>query len=263
MMKGKQHAGIEGEEAFINGVRARINELLAAELPDFSRIPEGGKMLRARLVYAVGGRNPDAAAAVELMHGGSLLHDDIIDNGILRRGRPAFWKTHGAKGAILLGDMHFFLALKLLNGRPQMQQDLIEMAGMVCKAAAEEELCGASARYLELARQKTGPLFAFAASAGAPDTQSRAALREAGFLLGTAYQLADDIYDATGEVQRADKSLRRDRMKSPASVQTIAALCKESAMRLQDWPDLQRAWEEYLERQFEPAIKVFTSGASC
>jgi len=254
---------MEGEEAFIDGIRARINELLAAELPDFSMDPAGGKMLRARLVYAVGGQYSDAAAAVELMHSGSLLHDDVIDNGTLRRGQTAFWQSYGARGAILLGNLHFFLALRLLAGRPRLQQELIEMAGMVCRAAVTEELCDTTEKHMELARLKTGPLFAFAAAAGAADEQSRAALREAGFLLGTAYQLADDIYDATGEEQQADKSLRRDRMKPAASVETIMSLLRESVRLLTDWPDIQRTWEEYLERQIGPAVEKFTSGASC
>ena len=151
---------------FISRVRTRINELLASEMPGFAFDAADGKMLRGRLVYAMGGHNLEAAAAIELMHSGSLFHDDVIDDADLRRGKPAFWKTFGVKGAILFGDLHFFLALRLLADQPGLQKDLIETAGIVCKAAAEEELSQTPQDRVELARRKTGPLFAFADDRG-------------------------------------------------------------------------------------------------
>lgn len=240
-----------------------MKKLLSAALPGLKAETANGKMLRGRLVYAMSGPDIQSAAAVELMHAGSLLHDDVIDNADLRRGQPAFWKIHGIKGAILFGDLHFFLALQILSANARRQRDLIEMAGMVCEAAAVEELVSTPPARKDIARRKTGPLFAFAAMGGAQDDESREALREAGFLLGTAYQLADDIYDATGPEKQAEKSLRRDKAAPAGSAQEIEELLMKASEILRRWPDIQSAWDACVARHFSPAINHFMAGAAC
>lgn len=174
----------------------------------------GGKMLRSRLVYHLGkstGTDPRlmvyGSAAVEMIHTASLLHDDVIDGGVLRRGMPTFWVEKGPAGAILLGDLLLFKAIDLIcrvaGGR--YTHDLVKLTGEVCEAESEQELMlDSSDSQLEIcqsiARRKTGALFAFAAMlAGKGDAQRTASLKEAGYLLGTVYQLADDILDTRSD----------------------------------------------------------------
>ena len=185
----------------------------------------GGKLLRSRLAYRVG-RETGAdlkvleygAAAVEMIHTASLLHDDVIDGGTLRRGMPTFWVEKGRAGAILLGDLFLFKAIELMcrvaDGR--YTHELVKLTGEVCEAESEQELLlNGSDSKLEvctsIARRKTGALFAFTSMiAGGDDPIRTAALKEAGYLVGTAYQLADDLLDVVGDAAAAGKTLGTD-----------------------------------------------------
>jgi len=245
-----------------------------------------GKMLRARLAIWMGCANGiapavyrRAAGAVEIIHGASLLHDDVIDGGVLRRGAPTFWKEHGTNGAILLGDLLVLKAFKMLFGLKQdtVLKELIAMAEMVCTAETEQELIlrgtqGTWEECEQIARYKTGSLFAFAAFAGGGKKQDQcAALREAGFRLGAAYQLADDILDASENEALAGKTLGRDdaRGKTTAITATINApdnpveyiwnLCKTSSKPLSPWPKLRQAWNEYVEMYIVPVLRRHTN----
>lgn len=185
----------------------------------------GGKMLRSRLAYRVGtgtGVDPEllvyGSAAVEMIHTASLLHDDVIDGGMIRRGLPTFWVEKGKAGAILLGDLLLFKAVDLMcrvaGGR--FTHELVKLTGEVCEAESEQELVfHGSDSGLELcqsiARRKTGALFAFAALLGGDGNGHRMeVLKESGYLLGTVYQLADDLLDARPVEELAGKTLGTD-----------------------------------------------------
>jgi len=185
----------------------------------------GGKMLRSRLAYRVGqATGVDAellvygSAAVEMIHTASLLHDDVIDGGTMRRGLPTFWVEKGKAGAILLGDLLLFKAVDLMcrvaEGR--YTHELVKLTGEVCEAESEQELVfqGSDSKLdlcQSIARRKTGALFAFAALLGGEgDSHRREVLKESGYLLGTVYQLADDILDTRGEEDTAGKTLGTD-----------------------------------------------------
>lgn len=185
----------------------------------------GGKMLRSRLAYRVGtstGVDPEllvyGSAAVEMIHTASLLHDDVIDGGTIRRGLPTFWVEKGKAGAILLGDLLLFKAVDLMcrvaNGR--YTHDLVKLTGEVCEAESEQELMfhgedSALELCQSIARRKTGALFAFAALiAGDGNEHRRDVLKESGYLLGTVYQLADDILDTAPAGELAGKTLGTD-----------------------------------------------------
>ncbi len=252
---------------------------LRSLLNDAENILDGGRMLRARLTLRVGlalGTPPQhihaAAAAIELVHAASLLHDDVIDGGAVRRHAPAFWIKRGAAGAILLGDFLLVRALDFLlrSESPHLLEDVVRLAGTMCEGEAAQEIFhrGQPSNWsssLAVARQKTGALFAFAARAGAPRADDQAqALEEAGFLIGTAYQISDDFLDAKGS-HSAGKSLGRDRARhknttasatdapiEPAAY--VAQLCNDSLRLLERWPSLQSAWRIYLVEDFEPAL---------
>jgi geranylgeranyl pyrophosphate synthase len=254
---------------------------LEKPLADCSNLFGNGKMLRARLVLRVGPATGAsystllrAASAVELIHAASLLHDDVIDGGFLRRGAPTFWVDRGIPAAILTGDLLLFKAFELImpvvNG--ELVQPLIRLTGEVVEAETEQELVVRAhpsdwETCVRIARRKTGPLFAFAARAAAgDDTNLQDALLEAGYRIGTAYQLSDDILDATGDSAAAGKTLGRDaaRDKSTAArvqipkdvdpINCVRTLCDESSALLSDWPEVRAAWDNYVHRDFRPAL---------
>ena len=254
---------------------------IAKLLPGNKNLMGSGKMLRSRLVLALGNATGvaenelvAAAAAVDLIHGASLLHDDVIDGGILRRGAPTFWKKYGTNGAILFGDLLMFKALSILvkAGRVDLLQELIDKTGEVCCSEVEQELIlrGSPGTWQEcerVARFKTGSLFAFAAVAGGTDAPGQAdALREAGFILGTAYQLGDDVLDATGNEAVSGKSLGSDdqRGKTTAITATknapadpigyIYTLLEASSAQLAAWPELRAAWDAFLNVTMKPVL---------
>ncbi len=255
-------------------------------LPSRNNIMGSGKMLRAQLTLFLGTANRGneqttlhAAAAVEIIHGASLLHDDVIDGGLLRRGAPTFWKKHGTNGAILLGDLLVFKGLGLLVKveRTDLLQELINMSAQVCQSEVEQELLlrGTPGTWEEcehIARAKTGSLFAFAAVAAAGDEPGQVeALREAGFILGTAYQLVDDILDCSGNEAVSGKTLGKDQERGKTTaitatknapdnpIEHIDSLLAASSEQLSAWPDLQTAWEDFLEEIMKPILKKHLS----
>lgn len=255
-------------------------------LPAQNNIIGSGKMLRARLVLTVGAANgvaersaAHAAAAVEIIHGASLLHDDVIDGGLLRRGAKTFWKKHGTNGAILLGDLLVLKAFALLSdaGRNDLLKELIDQSMNVCRSEVEQELvlrgtAGTWEECEQIARAKTGSLFAFAAVGAASEKPGQVdALREAGFMLGTAYQLVDDILDDSGNEELSGKTLGQDQARGKTTAITatrnapvdpaayIDALLDGSAEQLSAWPELQNGWNSFLSGTFRPLLKKYLS----
>jgi len=238
----------------------------------------GGKMLRSRLAFRVGeATGVDSrllvygSAAVEMIHTASLLHDDVIDGGVLRRGMPTFWVEKGSAGAILLGDLLLFKAIDLIcqvaGGR--YTHDLVKLTGEVCEAESEQELLldGSDSRMeicQSIARRKTGALFAFAAMLGGNgDTNREASLKEAGYVLGTVYQLADDILDTRGEDAGSGKTLGTDAARGIVSAANLDEsrlrkhldiLMQEALDCLDGDPEAQKGITAYLEQDLKPAL---------
>jgi geranylgeranyl pyrophosphate synthase len=241
-----------------------------------------GKMLRSRLIFHVGpaAQIPyrtliHAAAAVELVHAASLLHDDVIDGGYLRRNAPTFWVERGISGAILVGDMMLFKAVELTceAGDPRLTPLLVRLTGEVCDAESEQELVlrGKTPSWdnaVRIARRKTGALFAFAAgSCGGSDATLAATLTEAGYAIGTAYQLADDILDANGTEQLSGKSMGSDEARGKTTAATLSPseqadavlfveqLCQQAEQALASWPAILGAWQGFMNADMRPALK--------
>ena len=238
----------------------------------------GGKMLRSRLAFRMGSAldaDPDVllhgSAAVEMIHTASLLHDDVIDGGILRRGMPTFWVEKGSAGAILVGDLLLFKAIDLMcrvaDGAHT--HDLVKLTGEVCEAESEQELLlnGSQSKMdvcQSIARRKTGALFAFASMiAGGSEPDRVAALKEAGYLVGTVYQLADDILD-TREDSSAGKTLGTDASRGIVSAARLdqvelrlhlETLLQKARTCLQVDEDALLGLNSYLELDLQPAIQ--------
>jgi heptaprenyl diphosphate synthase len=277
---------LDDVEHFLSDVHALMAHGLAETplrfLADESKgLLANGKMLRSRLAYRVGIASGTpyktilhTATATEMIHSASLLHDDVIDGGFLRRGVPAFWVEKGISGAILLGDMLLFKALDIIcqveNSR--LAHPLVLFTGEVCQAESEQELIyrGQQTEWencVRIARCKTGALFAFAAFAAAgTEPAAQAALKEAGYLVGTAYQLSDDILDAKGTAAEAGKTLGTDSARAkntamtflPEGVEPVAyieSLCDQARALLDALPAAQAGWDAYMKLDFMPGLR--------
>lgn len=149
----------------------------------------------------------DVAVAAELIHSASLLHDDVVDNGMFRRGRPTVNARWGNIVAVMTGDILLTTALdKLARLEPRLTREAISTVAEMTRAAiAEVEARGDLSLPFErlrlIAEGKTGALFGWcgiAAALIAGDNEAGKRFDAFGRHLGVAFQIADDIRDVTG-----------------------------------------------------------------
>ena len=266
---------------------SRVRLLIAEQLEDMGTFSGNmvqllpGKMLRTRLGARIaaevlprsdGFALARVCAATELVHTAALCHDDVIDNGTVRRAKAALWKATSASGAILIGDLLLCRAMELLvdtlGGR--YAGSFVSKVTEVCVAEAEQELKYRGTHpdegtCLRLARGKTGPLFAFVASVcGGDDEGLCSALEEAGYRIGTAYQLADDLLDMVGEEGISGKTLGTDAAHEKFTLpqvggdgnitQYIHEECRGAVNCLDAWPDAQNGIERFFECDLQPVF---------
>ena len=194
-------------------------------------LASGGKRLRAVLTVASarmmgyeGRRHIDLAAAVEFIHTATLLHDDVVDDSALRRGRATANALWGNKAAVLVGDFLFGRSFQLMvgDGRIEVLAILASAAaaiaeGEVRQLAIADDLEAGLDAHLEVIEAKTARLFAAAAEVGAVAAgedrdvaKERAALCRYGLKLGTAFQLADDALDYAAREAELGKAVGDD-----------------------------------------------------
>jgi geranylgeranyl diphosphate synthase type II len=189
-----------------------------------------GARIRPRLCLAVAAACGDptpaltdaAAAAIELLHCASLVHDDLpcFDDAVTRRGQLTVHRAHGEALAVLAGDAMIVLAFEVLaraaTSAPERLGRLIEIVargvgsphGIIAGQAWESEPRIPVVTYR---RAKTGALFEAAAAAGAVASgENGSAYRLFGARIGEAYQIADDILDVTGKPEELGKPVGRD-----------------------------------------------------
>ena len=190
----------------------------------------GGARVRPRLCMAVaqanGGAAPGvaeaAAAAIELLHCASLVHDDLpcFDDAATRRGRPSVHRAFGEPLAVLAGDALIVAAFQaLLQGAAAAPARLPVLLSVVCGAAGvpfgiaagQAWECEPEADLSVYEQQKTGSLFAAAAVAGAAACGAPGEpWRPFGAALGEAYQVADDLRDALADAEELGKPVGQD-----------------------------------------------------
>ncbi|HQE71388.1 MAG TPA: polyprenyl synthetase family protein, partial [Methanothrix soehngenii] len=205
-------------------VTATIEKLLPVMHPrglyEASRhlVDSGGKRLRPSMLLlaaeAAGGEAlalAPAAVSIELVHNFTLIHDDIMDNADVRRGRPAVHKIWGQSGAILAGDTLYSKAFQVLGmtaASPERILGAMNMLSRTCTAICEGQWLDmefeskdrvTENEYMEMIEKKTGVLYGASAGmgallAGAPPEVVRA-LDEFGRLTGMGFQLQDDVID--------------------------------------------------------------------
>ena len=220
----------------------------------------GGKRLRPFIVIELArlfGRSANdalgAAAALECVHCYSLVHDDLpaMDDDDLRRGRPTVHKAFDEATAILAGDALLTLAFAVLAD-PATDPDPAVRAELVASLAAASGLGGmAGGQMLDLTAggatrgeadirlmqgMKTGALFGAAAEAGAilgrASAGERQGLARFGAALGLAFQLADDLIDATASAETAGKATAKDAARGKATLVAVHGV--PGAMQLLD-----------------------------
>jgi geranylgeranyl diphosphate synthase type II len=163
-----------------------------------------------------------AAAAIELLHCASLVHDDLpcFDNSPLRRGKPTVHKRFGERLAVLAGDALIVLAFETLaRGAAAHPQRLVNLLATTGRAvgmplgisAGQAWECESHVALSDYHRSKTGALFIAACEAGAQAASADPApWRQVGERLGEAYQVADDLRDALCDVDELGKPVKRD-----------------------------------------------------
>jgi geranylgeranyl pyrophosphate synthase len=221
----------------------RMNELAGGHGEMLARfagqtIAAGGKRLRPLLVFLAAGAPPPesdgllgAAVAVELVHGATLIHDDVLDGSPLRRGHPTVFAAGGRSMAIATGDLLFSRAFAELAATGSVQAVRV-LARASRELAAGEVMQRADAfaadltveRYLERCRLKTAVLFRAACELGALQAGGPACeLAEFGEQIGLAFQILDDVLDVTGPPERTGKPRGADLLDGTVTLPLIVA----------------------------------------
>jgi geranylgeranyl pyrophosphate synthase len=246
-------------------VEAALREAITSNVSLLSRAAEhiilsGGKRLRPRLALlaykAVGGEDiacvVPLAAALELVHTASLVHDDITDGSDLRRGQRTVNARWGHSVALLTGDFIFIRLLKLMaTFDPRIVRGIAECCQALVEGEAQQVLSlgnyqiGEEA-YLKIVAKKTGALFSACTemagilAGGSPDEV--VALREYGLHLGTAFQIRDDTLDLTSTTEELGKPVASDLRQGKMSLAPLFALQRsERAAEVLFAPDLAQA----------------------
>lgn len=211
----------------------------------------GGKRVRPLLVLlaaraAAPGRRARGRVALalvaELVHSATLLHDDVIDDGLTRRGQPAPRVAYGNGVSVIAGDwlLAASLELALRSGVPEAVPALVRTLRQLVEGEAKQIALRGSTTFaaedaLQVAHLKTGSLFAFcgeagAMAAGAPE-EVRGALRDFGLRAGSAFQIADDLLDFESDAATLGKAVLADVAEGKPSLPLAIALKRLPPLR--------------------------------
>jgi geranylgeranyl pyrophosphate synthase len=260
----------------MNTTQAQLGAVLAAGGPELTRLLErtehrlvevvegygevlaghaagtlaaGGKRLRPMLVFLCANGDGEArlvaaAAAVELLHMATLVHDDVLDRAALRRGRPTVFARGGRPAATATGDLLFSRAFaELASAR---SEEAVRALSDASSALARGELMQRAdawssdvteERYLERCRHKTASLFEASCRLGAI-FGGRPELAEAvgrfGERIGLAFQMLDDVLDVSGPAERTGKPRGADLLDGTVTLPLILARRSDPALRRLD-----------------------------
>lgn len=233
----KQESGVSGLVELVKSDMELVNQLILSKAgSDVAMIPEvanhlissGGKRLRPMLTLATArmfgygeAGHVRLAAAVEFMHTATLLHDDVVDESDLRRGKLAARKLWGNQASVLVGDFLLGQAFKMMVevGSMEALSVLADAAaviaeGEVMQLGAAKNTETTEDAYLAVIKAKTAALFSAAAEVGPiiadAGEAERAACRSYGMNLGYAFQLVDDALDYGGSSADLGKEVGDD-----------------------------------------------------
>jgi geranylgeranyl pyrophosphate synthase len=241
---------------FLSSVEGRLRATVAATPGAVSRaggetLHAGGKRLRPTLVYLsspIAGRSTPAveiaAAAVELVHMATLVHDDVLDAAHLRRGVPTVYAEGGRGAATATGDLLFSRAFaELASTRSAEAVGILSRAssalarGELMQRADAWSASVAPERYLERCELKTASLFAGACCLGAllgDAAESAAALGGFGRRIGLAFQILDDVLDVSGPAERTGKQRGADLLDGTVTLPLILARERDAELARMD-----------------------------
>ena len=246
---------VEEDMAHVNRIildRARSNVEL---IPELARhlIDSGGKRLRPMLTIASaklcgyeGDGHVRLAASVEFMHTATLLHDDVVDESSLRRGKASARLVWGNEASVLVGDYLLGQAFKMMVdvgslGALRILSDAsaVIAEGEVMQLVTAKNTETTEDDYLAVIDAKTAALFAAAAEVGAaiadrPKSEA-AALRSYGRNLGVAFQLVDDALDYSGEQATLGKSVGDDFREGKITLPVLLAFARGSEAERGFW----------------------------
>ena len=273
--------------------RARCEQTLDALLPTAEQSPtrlhqamryaclDGGKRLRAQLVYATGAlldcpltHLDNAAAAVEMMHAYSLVHDDLpaMDNDDLRRGKATVHKAFDEATAILTGDALQACAYNALLKVECAAQKKLSLLEILINASGSEGMCGGQQLDIDASHQqlalhelqflhamKTGALIVasvqMAAIIGDADADAFEALTAFAKDLGLAFQIQDDILDVESDTETLGKSAGKDIAQEKSTYPALLGLNESKNMR-DDLMHNMRAHLEHFGSDAEPLLAL-------
>ena len=228
-------------------IEEEINKNLQSSVPLIALVTRyimrsGGKRLRplltvlaARLLNYQGNDHYGLSIVFEYLHAATLLHDDVVDNAELRRGRPSANTLWGNAAVVLVGD--FLLAtsfsLSVLSGNLKILRILSETTtsmaeGEVLQLINSDNLEISEEDYIEVIKRKTAILISAACQIGAilgqADEEQAEAMRRFGLNLGIAFQLRDDFLDYTGSEEEFGKPVGKDLQEGKITLPLIHAL---------------------------------------
>ncbi|TIR99562.1 MAG: polyprenyl synthetase family protein, partial [Mesorhizobium sp.] len=262
----------------------RVNELILSKAgSDVEMIPEvanhlissGGKRLRPMLTLAAaqmfgyaGEGHVKLATAVEFMHTATLLHDDVVDESALRRGKKTARMIWGNQASVLVGDFLLGQAFRMMVEVGSLEAlDILSSAasiiaeGEVMQLAAAKNLETTEDEHFAVIKAKTAALFSAAAEVGPvialASRTDRAALRSYGMNLGLAFQLIDDALDYGGSSKDLGKNVGDDFREGKVTLPVILAYRRGTKAERTFW---KRAIEENVadDAGLEKAIGLMT-----
>lgn len=242
----------------------RVNQLILSKAgSDVQMIPEvanhlissGGKRLRPMLTLASasmfgyqGEHHVKLATAVEFMHTATLLHDDVVDESDLRRGKSTARMIWGNQASVLVGDFLLGQAFRMMVDVGSL--DALDVLSTAASVIAEGEVLQLSVaknmettedEYLSVIRAKTAALFAAAAEVGPivarTDKSERNALKSYGMNLGLAFQLVDDVLDYGGKSAELGKNTGDDFREGKITLPVILAYRRGTQEERAFWRD--------------------------
>jgi octaprenyl-diphosphate synthase len=262
----------------------RVNSTIIARTgSEVTMIPEvanhlinsGGKRLRPMLTLALsrlagygGDGHIKLAAAVEFMHTATLLHDDVVDESELRRGRTAARMLWGNEASVLVGDFLLGQAYKMMVEVGSLKAlEILSTAaaviaeGEVMQLAAAKNTATTEDEYIAVIRAKTAELFAAACEVGpaisARQKAEQTASRSFGMNLGITFQLVDDVLDYGGAAARLGKNIGDDFREGKITLPVVLAFRRGSDAEREFWRrTLERG--ETAENDLDHAIGLMT-----
>lgn len=238
------HSCISGELEKVENMMLRDLESENPELTEMCQyvISSGGKRLRPALCImsygAVGGKDMmkpvKVGAAFEIIHSATLVHDDINDQGEIRRGRKTLHKEYTVSKAIIAGDYMFAMGFRLLaTEAPQIVDYIVDAsASMGAGEFVQKDFEHASSvtedDYIEIITGKTAKLFEASSKSGAAVANADGAMLEAlgnfSHYIGLAFQIVDDTLDVTGDPHNTGKAVGTDLIEGKPTLPVIYAM---------------------------------------